>query len=377
MYPLGSSAAKFAISCVVLLSGTLLSCKPKARSPSTDNCRNVHVRLVHEVTLGPGAGPASPHWNAGVIRDSEGNYFVAPTFTPWSIGVYNSSGRFLKAIGNKGGGPGELGSVHTIANGDADTLVVFDRENGRLSYFDKSGAFARSVLLPYAITSITPLSSGKLLLQVRSADDHITPLRILDHGGRLLKAFGAGEIKDPILRSSREIAATGDIVYAGHRNSYTIDSYGTNGKYLGSFRRQVTWFKPFDPMPVLKKHLPIITTLTDVAVDSQGHLLALVTHGRKDARLPPRFKSLRDRKEGAHDQTRLTADEVDRIADFYVDVINPAADCVIASLFIGNGSPKGFVGGSQLFAVRELESGHIVVDVWRMILNPATRKGPV
>jgi hypothetical protein len=54
---------------------------------------------------------------------------------------FDKSGKFLKAWGRKGMGPGEFDVVHTLAFDSQGRLFVGDRQNNRIQIFDQNGNF--------------------------------------------------------------------------------------------------------------------------------------------------------------------------------------------------------------------------------------------
>ena len=54
---------------------------------------------------------------------------------------FTKDGKFIKAWGRKGSGPGELSEPHTIAMDSRGRLFVGDRENNRIQIFDQDGKY--------------------------------------------------------------------------------------------------------------------------------------------------------------------------------------------------------------------------------------------
>jgi sugar lactone lactonase YvrE len=54
---------------------------------------------------------------------------------------FSKDGKFLKAWGKKGSGPGEFNLPHSIAIDSRGRLLVADRENSRIQIFDQDGKF--------------------------------------------------------------------------------------------------------------------------------------------------------------------------------------------------------------------------------------------
>ncbi len=57
------------------------------------------------------------------------------------VSKFSKDGKFLKAWGKKGSGPGEFDAPHTIAIDSQGRLFVGDRNNNRIEIFDQDGKF--------------------------------------------------------------------------------------------------------------------------------------------------------------------------------------------------------------------------------------------
>src|SRR3989441_403924 len=81
---------------------------------------------------------------SAVAVASNGNIFVADGHGGDSnarIVKFSKDGRFLKAWGRKGSGPGEFAELHAIAIDSRGRLFVGDRGNSRIQIFDQEGRF--------------------------------------------------------------------------------------------------------------------------------------------------------------------------------------------------------------------------------------------
>ena len=100
------------------------------------------------MTLGtPGqAGDDATHFNAptDVVVAPNGDIFVADGHgdkTNARIVKFSADGKFIKAWGKEGSGPGEFNVPHGLALDSAGRLFVADRANNRLQIFDQDGDF--------------------------------------------------------------------------------------------------------------------------------------------------------------------------------------------------------------------------------------------
>jgi DNA-binding beta-propeller fold protein YncE len=79
-----------------------------------------------------------------VVVAPNGDIFVADGHGGDSntrIVKFSKDGKFLKAWGTKGTGPGEFGELHSIAMDSKERIFVADRGNNRIQIFDKDGNF--------------------------------------------------------------------------------------------------------------------------------------------------------------------------------------------------------------------------------------------
>lgn len=61
--------------------------------------------------------------------------------------LYDATGRFVRALGRRGDGPGELRRLESVTVGSGDTLSTFDPSLRRLSFWHPDPGFVRSVNL--------------------------------------------------------------------------------------------------------------------------------------------------------------------------------------------------------------------------------------
>ena len=100
------------------------------------------------LTLGKAgvAGEGENTFNSpsAVVVAPNGNIFVADGHGGDSnarIVKFSKDGRFVKAWGKKGSGPGEFAELHAIAMDSKGRLFVADRGNSRIQIFDQEGKF--------------------------------------------------------------------------------------------------------------------------------------------------------------------------------------------------------------------------------------------
>jgi hypothetical protein len=166
-----------------------------AATPSCLDCGlEHHVRLTFAVEVEGALLPSLP-W---VHIDSRGRFVVAATGAH-ALLVFDSAGRFERAIGGRGGGPGEFQSVGPSVVSAGDTIFVAAAAR-QINVYAPSGVFVRQTTLqhtnvsclPSTVNEFAPLADGRLLVgsSVRTGDGVDHPITLVDIGGRRLSGFG-------------------------------------------------------------------------------------------------------------------------------------------------------------------------------------------
>jgi hypothetical protein len=91
-----------------------------------------------------GDGPETFNKPSDVLIAPNGSIFVADGHGPGSnarIVKFSADGKFIKAWGKEGTGPGEFNNPHSLAMDSKGRLFVADRGNSRIQIFDQDGKF--------------------------------------------------------------------------------------------------------------------------------------------------------------------------------------------------------------------------------------------
>jgi sugar lactone lactonase YvrE len=91
-----------------------------------------------------GDGPDTFNKPSDVLIAPNGDIFVADGHGPGSnarIVRFSADGKFIKAWGKEGSGPGEFNNPHSLAMDSKGRLFVADRGNSRVQIFDQDGTF--------------------------------------------------------------------------------------------------------------------------------------------------------------------------------------------------------------------------------------------
>lgn len=74
-----------------------------------------------------------------------------------SIRIYNAQGKFIRSMGRRGRGPGEFYELTSVDVTDDNQVVVLDRRQSRVSFFDPNGELMRTENV-----KLSPMSSSHL-----------------------------------------------------------------------------------------------------------------------------------------------------------------------------------------------------------------------
>jgi DNA-binding beta-propeller fold protein YncE len=117
-----------------------------------------------------------------------GDVFVTDGYGNSRVVKFDKTGKFLKAWGQRGTGPGEFNIPHSIVVDSKGLLYVADRENKRIQIFDSEGNFIKEwkhVGQPWGL-SITP-GPDQVLYMADGLADRVLKL---DLSGNILGTFG-------------------------------------------------------------------------------------------------------------------------------------------------------------------------------------------
>jgi DNA-binding beta-propeller fold protein YncE len=80
-----------------------------------------------------------------VAWDPAGDIFISDGYVNSRVAKYDKDGNWVKSWGERGTGPGQFNTVHSIAADAQGTLYVADRANRRIQVFDDDGNFKKEI----------------------------------------------------------------------------------------------------------------------------------------------------------------------------------------------------------------------------------------
>jgi sugar lactone lactonase YvrE len=88
-----------------------------------------------------GESPTTFNGPTDIAIAPNGDIFVSDGHVNNRVVKFSKDGKFIKAWGKKGSGPGEFNVPHTLAFDSRGRLFVGDRSNSRIQIFDQDGNF--------------------------------------------------------------------------------------------------------------------------------------------------------------------------------------------------------------------------------------------
>lgn len=157
-----------------------------------------------------------------------------------AVKVFSRDGRFLRAVGRKGAGPGELAMPSGVAVAAGGAIAVADKLNFRIQWFGADGAPRGGFKVPAAPDRVLTLGADGLLVTFnatgRGPEERLC--RAYDRGGRELWT-GLEPVRsgDPVLDAFRNMIVVcpgedGDVFVVRRSGERTIRRFSAAGREL-------------------------------------------------------------------------------------------------------------------------------------------------
>ena len=179
-----------------------------------------------------GDGPGMLNSPSDVVVSPKGDIFVADGHgekTNDRIVKISKDGKFIKAWGKHGSGPGEFDLPHTIALDSTGRVFVGDRSNSRIQIFDADGKFLAEWKQFGRPSSVFIDKNDTIYVADSQSDEKRNPgfkqgVRIGSAKDGKLTAFIP--LVDPQLQSAEEVAADDEgNIYAGFTSKRNLKKF--------------------------------------------------------------------------------------------------------------------------------------------------------
>ena len=177
--------------------------------------------------------------------------------------LFDFEGKFLRAVGNKGQGPGEFVRPTGAGLLPGGGLAVADLGNNRIETFDAAGKFVRSVTMTEARVADLVFSGGRFFtvpsagasnysLNMGSKDDNQPLVNVLDEQGKKVLEISVADFPEthPFIRAIKHrvclaLSPKGRL-YLPYFAMNLVHVFETTGKKKGGFSRPLP-FQPITP----------------------------------------------------------------------------------------------------------------------------------
>lgn len=152
-----------------------------------------------------GDGPDTFTAPSDVVVAPNGDIFVADGHggdTNARIVKFSKDGKFIKAWGKKGSGPGEFNGLHAIAMDSRGRVFVGDRTNSRIQIFDQDGKFLEEWRQFGRPSGIFVAADDTIYVADSQSDEKVNP--------GFQKGIRIGSAKDGIVNAFIPIPAPGE-----------------------------------------------------------------------------------------------------------------------------------------------------------------------
>jgi hypothetical protein len=316
----------------------------------------------------PGVGPFFH-----LVQDGQGRFLIAHDDVADEVGVYDSSGSFLRTLGRRGQGPGEWSRIHHL-DAKGRFVYVADPGNGRETVLDQGLAAVRAIPLRGSPRDVLVVSDSLRVFNtlLNTSDLAGYPLHVVDLQGRLTASFGDG---GGVVRRDREVdawrrlaAASDGGFWASHTSRYLIERWTIAGERTLTVERAAAWFPDGSGKPAWEgADVPPRPLVAGVWEDAEGLLWVAVAVPDPEWR-----KALSVTPDGAG-YSALPGDYYDTM----IEVLDPSSRRVVAGGrfdFMGH-----FTGNLRIAAYREETAGMPWIDVFRIRIESERRRqrGPM
>ena len=192
--------------------------------------------------------------------DDHDNLF-AVDIKEMNVKVYDSSGEYVRTIGRKGQGPGELNIPTGILITPDNQLLILDIINRRMSYFTLEGEFTKNVSIADK-TSLANLvmddkgnmAAMELVLEgkqmfwyIRKYDKDLKPLFDINKVEFIIPV--AGKKMNPFDFTQLNVFDSKSNLYFGDGKDYVIKIFAPEGKHFRTIE------KKYDPTKITKEDI--------------------------------------------------------------------------------------------------------------------------
>lgn len=266
---LAETGAKLALAASLAL---LVACSPE-ETPGIDR-----VRLEPVARLAAGMDTLFPDIPTGVARSADGRYFVATGdgFFPQLVQVFDPNGRWLRAIGRPGSGPGEYRRASDVLP-KGDSLLILDGTARRLTTLNAALEVAHAEQMPTWFSSPRLMPDGSLIGAVtrRGGDSSVVVFERWSPGSASTVQWtepGSCDRNCWQYTKAFNTDATNGVWAIDRLFRYRLHRYDSLGAVLRSWDLTADWYVPYDSVNMTSPQHPPAPYIVGTWIDSAGRI---------------------------------------------------------------------------------------------------------
>ena len=224
-------------------------------------------KLEGELTIGVSEGKEEYMFSriSGIAVDNTERLYVLD-YKEAHIRVFSKNGAYLKTVGQRGEGPGEMASPYSISINRNNEIMVQDLNNRRMMFYSTKGDHLRSLSTAKMIivgSKIDSESNIICLVSTNSPVGQVIELRKYDSELNYLISFYSfsrpkrGSTYNPFMPELCWTVSENDQIVCGYPESYEFQVFNHDGKLL---RRVIREYRPVkitqDEIEEIKRGLP-------------------------------------------------------------------------------------------------------------------------
>ncbi len=312
-----------------------------------------------EEELSIGAEKEKDEYMFSLIRDidvdNEGRIYVLD-FKEAHVKVFDNKGEYIKTIGKKGQGPGELENPLSMSITGQNEIMVNDPRNRRLAFFTIKGEFIKNLSTAKAgLMTLNIDSAGNItgIVIVREEDNPRYELQKFDPEMNYLHALessplpGAANRYNPFMGVLRWDITKNNQVICGYPKNYELKIFDSEGRLTKKI------IKEYDAVEITEEEIEEAK--------------------KREPQLPPSWKLIIPKHHNAYrwfivdDENRIYVMTWEKAAEekgYYYDIFDPEGR-YIAKIPLKY-RPTVFKK-NKLYTIEEDEEGYQVVKRYRVI----------
>jgi hypothetical protein len=202
------------------------------------------IELVHAATISGAQDSAHLMSYNYTVRDPDGGFLVVSTPMLHTAMLFDSTGVFVRSIGNAGGGPGEYQEIGPIVtHGDHRWFV--DRVQQRISVLDADYGLAQEHKLPLRPWDLFVVDDSTFLVSANTMTPAQIgiPFHLVRSNGEIIRSFGESgrAVVAPVDRYRVRSLGDGTFLAIGE-GGYEVERWSLDGHRLSAWDRTGGWF---------------------------------------------------------------------------------------------------------------------------------------